>query len=123
MVIDTSLFIEYFRAKDKSQTALAKLPPGKTAFISSISIFELFVGATTPDRIHLTEQLLGGVQMLPFDGEVAKLAGQIFSNLQRAGQTLEFRDVMIAATAIHHNLPVKTLNLRHFSRIPGIVLE
>lgn len=122
MVIDTSVFIEFFRAKDKSKTALAQLPAGTATFVSAISIFELFVGANTPEKVHITQQLLKGVAVLPFDEEVAKLAGRLFDDLQRSGQMLEFRDVMIAATAIHHNLPVKTLNVRHFSRISGVVI-
>ena len=61
MVIDTTLFIEYFRTKDKSKTTLAQLPPDSPAFISTISIFELFVGANTPERIEKTEQILSDV--------------------------------------------------------------
>jgi tRNA(fMet)-specific endonuclease VapC len=66
--------------------------------------------------------MLNGIQVLPLDEEVAKLAGRLFDELQGAGQALEFRDVMIAATAIFHEMPIKTLNIRHFSRIPGLVL-
>lgn len=122
MVIDTNIFIEFFRAKDKQLTTLAQLPANSPAFISAISVFELFVGANTPERIARTQLLLNGVQVLVFDETVAKLAGRLYDDLQRSGQQLEFRDVMIAATALHNNLPVKTLNSRHFSKIPGLVL-
>jgi tRNA(fMet)-specific endonuclease VapC len=122
MVIDSSLFIEFFRTKDRSKTALAQLPAGTATFISAVSIFELFVGANTPEKVRATLQMLNGIQVLPLDEEVAKLAGRLFDELQRSGQALEFRDVMIAATAIFHEMPIKTLNIRHFSRIPGLVL-
>lgn len=122
MVIDSNLFIEYFRAKDKSATALAQLPKGVPLFISAVSVFELFVGANTPERVAQTEVLLKFVWVLPMDEAVARLSGRLYDDLQRAGQKREFRDVMIAATAIHARLPLKTLNFRHFDQIPNLVL-
>lgn len=122
MVIDSNIFIEYFRAKDKSASELARLPKGQPAFVSSVTVFELFIGARTPDGVAQIEALLAEVTIIPLDDTIAKLAGRLYDDLRRSGNTLEFRDVMIAATAIFHKMPVKTLNLRHFSRIPGIVL-
>jgi predicted nucleic acid-binding protein len=40
----------------------------------------------------------------------------------KQSSTTAFRDIFIAATAIVNNLPVKTLNIKDFSRIPGLVL-
>jgi tRNA(fMet)-specific endonuclease VapC len=122
MVIDTNLFIEFFRSKDKSKTTLALLNPETRIYISAISVFELFIGANTPERLSITEAILSGVEILNFDGEIAKLTGKIYDQLQRSGLKQDFRDVMIAATAIHHNFPVKTLNQKHFANIPGLVL-
>jgi tRNA(fMet)-specific endonuclease VapC len=33
---------------------------------------------------------------------------------------IEFRDIFIAATAIVNEMPVKTLNLKHFQRITEV---
>jgi predicted nucleic acid-binding protein len=62
MVIDTSVFIEFLRAKNKSETTLFQIPE---------------------------------------ENQLYKLS----------------------ATAIANNLPVKTLNVKHFSRIPNISMS
>jgi len=33
---------------------------------------------------------------------------------------IEFRDIFIAATCMVNNLPVKTLNKKHYDRIEGL---
>ena len=47
MVIDTSIFIEFLRAKDKTKTALFLIPDDEQIFISSITLYELLMGAYT----------------------------------------------------------------------------
>jgi len=47
MVVDTNIFIEYLRAKDKLNTVLLKLPDKIEMSISSITVYELFMGVNT----------------------------------------------------------------------------
>jgi predicted nucleic acid-binding protein len=51
MVIDTSIFIEFLRAKDKTKTALFLIPDDEQVYISSVTCYELLMGASTPDII------------------------------------------------------------------------
>lgn len=44
MVIDTGIFIEHLRAKDKLKTRLYNLPTDIELFISSVSLYELYMG-------------------------------------------------------------------------------
>jgi len=60
--------------------------------------------------------------VLPFTAEVAEKSAEIFQNLKSRGQAIEHNDIFIAATALVSNLPVKTLNARHFSRVQGLTL-
>jgi len=41
-------------------------------------------------------------------------------HLRQQNKMIEFRDIFIAATCLVNDLPVKTLNLKHFERIDGI---
>ena len=49
MVIDTSIFIEFLRAKDKTKTALFLIPDDEQIFISSITLYELLMGSKLKD--------------------------------------------------------------------------
>ncbi len=61
----------------------------------------------------LTEDLL----VLPFDREVAMKSGEIYHQLRKENNMIEFRDIFIAATCLVYDMPIKTLNQKHFKRI------
>ena len=122
MVIDTSIFIEYLRSKDRGQTILANLPVGSVLYVSSITVFELYSGATDIRKRQDVDALLQGVFILPLNAETAKNAGFIYQDLRRRGSMIEVTDIMIAATALANDLPVKTLNVGHFQRISDLVI-
>ena len=46
LVVDTSIFIGYLRAKDKKKADLYKIPNSKRIYISSVTLYELLIGAT-----------------------------------------------------------------------------
>jgi predicted nucleic acid-binding protein len=56
----------------------------------------------------------------PYDVDVARAYGALRAQLEETGQTLADADVLIAATAVHHDLELVTGNLRHFRRISGL---
>jgi tRNA(fMet)-specific endonuclease VapC len=122
MVIDTSIFIEYLRSKDRTNTALAKLPTETVLYVSSITAFELYSGATDLKKRQDIDTLLQGVFILPLNTDIAKNAGFIYQDLRRRGNMIEVTDILIAATALENDLPIKTLNTNHFQRIPGLVM-
>lgn len=122
MVVDSSVFIEHLRAKDQSRTTLANLPPNAILYVSSITVFELFSGATNTDKYGKVQKLLQDVLVLPMTASVGEKAGEIFRMLRSTGSMIEVSDIFIAATALANNLPVKTLNTRHFERVEGLRL-
>lgn len=122
MVIDTSVFIEHLRARNRTATTLANLPVKTVIYVSAVTVFELFSGATDPNKTQDVRTLLSDVIVLPFTAEIGERAGEIFRQLRQNGMMIEATDILIAATAIAQNLPVKTLNINHFNRIPGLAL-
>ena len=64
----------------------------------------------------LTEDL----SILPFTDAVSIQAAQIYHRLRLSNQMIEFRDIFIAATCIVNELPIATLNKKHFKRIEGL---
>jgi len=120
MVVDTSIFIEFLRKKNKTETVLFSLPENVQLAISSITLYELLMGATNKskkeDIMLLTEDLL----VLPFDRKVAEKSGEIYHQLRKENNMIEFRDIFIAATCLVYQMPVKTLNQKHFKRIVNL---
>ena len=50
MVADTGVFIDYLRAKDKTKTILQNLPDDLELYVSSVTLYELYMGVTIPQK-------------------------------------------------------------------------
>jgi len=57
------------------------------------------------------------VTILPFNAEVSIKAANIDAALKKKRKQIAIPDLFIAATAIFHNVPLATLNKKHFERI------
>ena len=58
---------------------------------------------------------LYGNRVLPFDVACARVAGELSDLARSRGLGPGFADIVIAATARHHQLTILTRNVRHFS--------
>lgn len=120
MVIDTGIFIEHLRIKDKTASTLYKLADNSDLFISAVSLYELYMGATTIEKEADVQNITSDLSILPFTDAVAQKAAEIYHQLRRSSQVIEFRDIFIAATALVNELPIVTLNKKHFKRVDGL---
>lgn len=120
MVVDTNIFIEHLRAKDKTKTTLFSIQDNVYILISVITLFELYIGATTSEKWNDIRKLTNGVEIIPISHEIAEESAKIFQELKTKNQVIEFRDIFIAATAKILECPIKTLNVKHFIRINNL---
>lgn len=120
MVVDTGVFIEFLRKKDKTQTILYSLPENIKLAISSVTYYELLLGAIDVVKENDVRLLTEDLEILPFNEVVASKAGEIYHKLRKQNRMIGFRDIFIAATCIVNNLPILTLNKKHFNRIEGL---
>ncbi len=122
VVIDSTVFIEFLRLKQKKETALYRIADETEKFVSSVTVYELFIGARTEQKRKDIELLIGGLPILSFTYETAIVAADIFHELYKDNKLIEFRDIFIAAVCRVHNIPVLTSNTKHFERINGIIV-
>ena len=101
--------------------------PREDQFTSAVVAAELYKGAFRSERTrfhleNIEKRVLPSVTVLPFDVAVARVYGEIEAGLKKGGRPLADADLQIAATAIRHGLELVTGNIRHFERVPGLVL-
>jgi predicted nucleic acid-binding protein len=101
--------------------------PRADQFTSAVVVGELYRGAFRSEHSsyhleHIERRVLAAVTVLPYDAAVSRTFGELEAELERTGRRLADADVMIAATAVRHDLELVTGNLRHFSRIPGLAV-
>jgi predicted nucleic acid-binding protein len=123
-IIDTSVVIDLERIDPGS------LPSGLA--ISAVTLAELSAGphatadpterARRQDRLQRTEATF---EPLPVDGGVARAYGRVDAAVRAAGRQARGRrsfDLVIAATALAHDLPLYTRNPDDFDGL-GVLLE
>jgi tRNA(fMet)-specific endonuclease VapC len=127
-VFDTNVFVQILRGKGHGRTIIKKLeatPPHTVAF-SSVTLGELAFGADLATRGNEELRVLKLLQdyiELPFAIDVAWTYGKIRADLHKKGLLIGQLDMMIAATALHHQLILVTHNTHEFSRVKGLRIE
>lgn len=95
--------------------------------LCSVVKAELLYGARRSARVaenlRTLQRFFAPFICLPFDDRCAEHYGVIRADLTRAGTPIGPNDLMIAATAITHNLTLITHNTREFARVIGLQIE
>jgi len=104
------------------------LRSGIPVTVSSIVLFELWYGIAKSRRQQrntdtLADFLAGPVQILNFDADDAREAGDVRAALAKAGTPIGPYDILIAAQARRHDALLVTANAREFARVPGLTTE
>ena len=128
-LVDTTVLIEAERL-GHPLSVLRELGSGEPIAVSSISAAELLLGVERADslsrrqqRMEYVESILTDIRVLPFDLDVARVHARMAAHLLATGQPIAQNDVMIAATALAYGYAMLTHNIRHFGRVPGLVVQ
>lgn len=128
MIVDTNILI---RILQNDQRAIAKVADIEAQVgqvrLSAMSEFELYHSIERVDnateRRQAIEAVLDTKTTYPADSTVMKKAGRIDGQLTAAGSEIGLADTVIAATALVHEEPLLTENVRHFDRIDELRVE
>lgn len=126
-LLDTCVISDFVKGDLGTQTHLKQTSPTDIA-VSVITVMELRYGLlNNPQRAQKIEPtistLLHSVNILSLGAAEAEQAAQIRSFLKKQGQPIGAYDLLIAATALQHNLLMVTANQREFDRVPGLQTE
>ena len=73
-------------------------------------------------RQSFLDELMADLTVYPYTKETAMLAGKLDGEQQSKDVVIPFGDLLIGATALSLGFSVLTSNLRHFQKIPGLVV-
>ncbi len=94
--------------------------------LSTITYYEIMRGIkdiSSRKKDNIFRDFISECELIDFDRCIADKAAEIYSSLRRKGMLVEDADILIAATALEHDLNMVTGNTRHFMRIEGLILE
>ncbi len=103
------------------------MPPSQI-YLSSISVMEIRYGlGLFPKKAQKIEpvikEVLGVIRILDFGQREAEISAQIRWQLKQQGNPIGAYDVLIAGTALAHNLIMVTANQNEFVGVQGLVVE
>lgn len=126
-MLDTDIIIDFLRNGIDRLSIFKKIKERDAqAYVSSITMFELYNGAflsTNPkQKLEDLAKLFKAIPVIPFDKGQSYVASKIYTYLVKKGSSLDMRDVLISACAVSINLKLLTNNRKHFERIPELEL-
>ncbi len=120
ILLDSSILIELFRKKDKKKTLFYNLSQSaKDLSISTITYYEIGIG-NRKSHFDFWDSLCKNLTVIPFDKTCSDTAIAIYLNLLKINKMIDLADILIGATALTHNIPIATLNVKHFERIKSL---
>ena len=129
ILLDTNVCIAALNGRPPAVIEqLAQVLARRTAVaVPSIALFELWYGISKSAKAHSNAEalrvFLEPLQIVDFDHEDARLAGNIRADLGRTGRQIGPYDCLIAAQALRREFLLITANVREFSRVKGLRWE
>jgi tRNA(fMet)-specific endonuclease VapC len=123
-LIDTNAVIGLSKGLPGLEQRIDQMVPTDIG-LSVIVLHELFFGAYKGRRVAANLDAIADLsfEVVDFDKEDARHAGEIRASLAATGRPIGPYDILIAGQALARDLTLVTHNTREFSRIQGLRLE
>ena len=124
-LLDSDVIIQALNNRQPAPRILERLA-GSRIYVSYVTIGEVYERAfvsVNPDAHLLTyRRFLSFYRTLTLNDAIMLRFAEVRSDLRRRGRLIPDFDLLIAATALHHDLTVLTFNQRDFQRVPDLKL-
>ena len=122
-LIDSDWIIHFLNGRRDVVTRVQELNRDGIA-MSHISLAEVYEGVLYSRDSEADEaglrHFLDAVTLIGIDEQVARIFGRERGRLRRLGKTIGDCDLLIAATALRHDLTLLTNNRRHFELVENL---
>jgi predicted nucleic acid-binding protein len=117
-LLDTTIFIDYFRGRDEAKTYLKNQPQINCSVVTAA---ELIQGSRNKVEKATHQRFLNKVKIITLTPTIGELMLDLVKR-HTLSHGLEIPDVLIAATALEYQLTLVTANTQHFSFIKTLRL-
>ena len=117
VLIDTSIWIDYFKNKDLSLSkCMDEILSNADVYVPRIVIGELIQGAKSDKEISIIEEFIGAFNIIDQQQNTWINAGKLSYSLKKKGITINLTDCYIALIASENYCKIFTLD-EHFKNI------
>ena len=115
VIVDTDIAIDFLRGQAYANDLMHKLWEKNLAFISILSVYELYAGMKEKET-EVTENFISGCNIDLITPETALEGGKLYRHYRKKGITLTTTDCLILATAQIKNQKIATKNTSHYPK-------
>lgn len=120
--LDSSTLIDHYRKKIKEKTFFYQLTKSYYGFVLPVTAhFEILVGSNAKQH-SFWKNIFDDLLIIPYQPHINETAINILKELKIKRKTIEYKDLLIAATSLHYNYSLATINEKHFQNIEGLHL-
>ena len=121
ILVDTDVLIWHLRGYPQATRRLDELG---TLTLSAVSYLEVLQGMRNKAELVAVKKMLDkrSAKLLPLTEAITLRAIALMESITLS-HGLQMGDALIAATAIEHQMPVLTANVKHFGAVSGLQLE
>ncbi|RJQ22501.1 type II toxin-antitoxin system VapC family toxin [Candidatus Woesearchaeota archaeon] len=122
--LDTNVVIRFLKAEPKVVERMREIVE-QQVFISSIVAAELYRGVFLSEskrEAQKVAEFITRVGIIDFDHAAARICGEQYAALKRAGKLTQEFDLLIASVCLAHDGVFVTMNGKDFRNIEGLKL-
>ena len=117
LLLDTDVLIDFLRGQPQAVQLLEDTD--YEFYLSAVSVAELYVGVRDGREREVLDQLVGLLRTIEISTEIAQQAGLWRREYGKSHGT-GIIDALIAACADALQIPLATLNVKHFPMLPNV---
>jgi predicted nucleic acid-binding protein len=124
-LLDADWMIQALAGREPAAATLRRLASEAVtvSVVTLAEIYEIAFNSPHPEgHLDTFRRFVAPFSLLPVSPPIAERFAEIRAHLRRRGELLADFDILVAATALHHDLTLLTFNARHFRRIPDLRL-
>ena len=121
VLCDTNILIHAFNGRLDTIQALNNIGYANI-LLSAITVMELYQGMGNKTELAQMKKKIKYFDVIQFDDQVSEKSIELIAQF-RLSHDLQIPDAIIGATAIVHQIPLFTYNLKDFRFMPDIILH
>jgi tRNA(fMet)-specific endonuclease VapC len=123
IIADTDVLVDFLRDRGPMADRIAIELTTNSFVTTVITEFELRSGIRSRREEAAVDALLDALDVFSLDSPAARRAGQVRRTLESEGQSIGMADSLIAGICLDRGGMLLTRNVKHFSRVEGLILS
>ena len=126
LILDTSFLIDLEREAGAGFHGPAREfleGQGDRRLLTTFTATGEIAAGIPPEKQQAWDSFLAKFQVLPWSPKISWHYGQTHRYLRSVGLLIGANDLWIAATALAYEAPLVTSDLRHYARVPGLIVR